>query len=159
MFVGNASQGVFDRIGLKEVSITFVSDQEGFDWAEFWADVLNISEDLDSPDDFDPNSYLGECDCFASMLVIMHGADDGLGTTNATNVTWGDALLIEDKQMAQISDMFKGIRFCKKCTLELRSCYQGRNELLLARLKANTGCDVKLYRNKVSILGEEEKRK
>lgn len=26
-------------------------------------------------------------------------------------------------------------------------------------LKANTGCDVKLYRNKVSILGEEEKRK
>ena len=159
VFVGNASQGVFDRIGLKEVSITFVSDQEGFDWAEFWADVLNISEDLDSPDDFDPNSYLGECDCFASMLVIMHGADDGLGTTNATNVTWGDALLIEDKQMAQISDMFKGIRFCKKCTLELRSCYQGRNELLLARLKANTGCDVKLYRNKVSILGEEEKRK
>jgi hypothetical protein len=93
------------------------------------------------------------------MLVIMHGADDGLGTTNATNVIWGDALLIEDKQMTQISDMFKGIRFCKKCTLELRSCYQGRNELLLARLKANTGCDVKLYRNKVSILGEEEKRK
>jgi rRNA processing protein Krr1/Pno1 len=25
-------------------------------------------------------------------------------------------------------------------------------------LKANTGCDVKLYRNKVSILGEEKKK-
>ncbi len=161
-FCGNDPIDNIDELGcslgngkkMKGVSLTYVSDKEGFDWAEFWAGLLIGDDTTASVDDFNPNSHLTECECVKNLMVIMHGYSEG---NNAALVYWGKDTLIEDVLSNQLSNMFSEIKFCDKCTLELRSCYIGKNQLLKKRLEQKTGCEVKLYENRVTIFGREDK--
>ncbi len=116
--------------------------------------MFHVSYDTDMPSDFDPNSLLKDCECIKSLTVMMHG-DVGIKSQSAL-VVWGNANLVEDKLSQQISDMFKDVRFCSKCLLELRACKVGSYANLRQNLKRKTGCEVILYNNNVSIFGKEE---
>ena len=46
--------------------------------------------------------------------------------------------------------MFKNIKFCSSCELELRSCHLGEYPFLKQRLENNTKCKVTVYQGGVN---------
>ena len=50
-----------------------------------------------------------------------------------------------EESFTEISDMFKNIKFCSSCELELRSCHLGEYPFLKQRLENNTKCKVTVY--------------
>ena len=58
--------------------------------------------------------------------------------------------LRETKIRTQISDMFKGVNFCKECIIHLVVCNIGDSPSLVSRIQTNTGCTVKVYSSQVN---------
>ena len=102
-----------------------------------------IEELTISPSDFNPNSECLSCQCIKKLTVIMHGSSSG--SYPRVFAYWGDRRLQESKKSTLISNMFKNIKFCSECTLELRSCHLGESPVLNACLEADTNCKVPLY--------------
>ena len=148
-FVGNIPNVSVDIRGQRKRSMTYISDQPGFNFAEFLSDALFISEDTESPHDFQPNKLLGKCDCIEILMIMIHGR--ATRNNERAVVQWGDTELVESSSKQEISDMFKGIRFCNECTLELRSCNIGNSLYLKDRLVEKTGCRIILYDRKVYL--------
>lgn len=63
---------------------------------------------------------------------------------------WGNTYLYEIDKIRGISNMFKNIKFCSSCELELRSCYLAEQPLLKQRLEDNTKCKVTVYQGKIN---------
>lgn len=61
-------------------------------------------------------------------------------------------ILHEDKELENISDFFKDIKFCKPCTIRFIVCYLEQSEILMSRLKEKTGCNIIAYNRKVNEL-------
>ena len=142
VFVFNNSINRYDLLGMKAMTKTLVIGNiswlgEAHKYSDFPKESL--AEILNS-----------KCDCVASLLVVVHGNVDGFGVsiTDASN-----ELKIEDEKNSQISDMFRGVSFCKDCFIELRSCYLGSSQLLKKRLSEKTGCTITLYEDPVDTDG------
>ena len=127
-----------------EKDLTYVSDGEGYDDYEFfgWLTHLLSSIPLRTPSDFDPNQKLAKCECVRDLLVISHGGYKA--TKGAAYVNWGDKSVYESEDDRSLSNKFLSIRFCKKCKIELRACYIGKQKHLRKRLE-ETGCEIVLY--------------
>lgn len=141
-----------DFLGLSPIDITYVSQGPYFDLAEFEANLLYWNEDITTPSDFNPNKML-KCqdDCVGNLLIISHGGGNEFGGF----VSWGDKELYENSDTTEISDMFKDIRFCKECVIEIRACEVGLYQELGNRISKITGCRVKTYKKEVSVRGKE----
>ena len=101
--------------------------------------------DLVNPDD--------DCDCIASLMVVVHGNTSNGSVLIQESSGDGGALLWEDNVNTGISDLFSGIRFCKTCFLEIRGCFLGSSDILRHRLEEGSGCHVTLYPYPVDMDG------
>lgn len=116
-----------------------------------WDWLINISlagEITKTPSDFDPNSKCSSCQCIKKLTVIMHGTPNKY--LSGVSAQWGDTYLSEGDKFTEISDMFKNIKFCSSCELELRSCHLGEYPFLKQRLENNTKCKVTVYQGGVN---------
>lgn len=150
-FVCNVPIGSIDVCGEEKRSLTYVSDQPGFNYAEFIADLTHINEDTSTPTDFRPNELLGEGDCIERLTVMMHGG--ATRNNERAIVQWGDTALEENAHKEEISNMFSNVCFCNECTIELRSCNIGNSLYLKNRLEEKTGCKIILYNRAVGSFG------
>ncbi len=131
-----------------EISITYHALCQNATWWDRRINDLLANKTTKSPSDFNPNSECLSCQCIKKLTVIMHGSSSG--SYPRVFAYWGDRRLQESKKSTLISNMFKNIKFCSECTLELRSCHLGESPILKARLEANTKCKVLLYTGKVN---------
>ena len=116
-----------------------------------WDWLINISladKITKTPSDFDPNSECNSCQCIKKLTVIMHGTPNEY--VSGVSAQWGDTHLFEGDKFTEISDMFKNIKFCSSCELELRSCHLGEYPFLKQRLENNTKCKVTVYQGGVN---------
>ena len=127
---------------------------------EAFADAFSWNYDLDSIRDFKPNDTLNKGECIRNMLIIAHGSYSINTGNEVANIDIGSTTLTESANnfcpgigKTEISDIFKGVKFCKPCTIELRSCEIGQMGALKTRLEKNTGCDVVLYPYNVNPFG------
>ena len=136
-FEVECSKGTYIRTICQDVGI--------WDW------LINISladKITKTPSDFDPNSECNSCQCIKKLTVIMHGTPNEY--VSGVSAQWGDTHLFEGDKFTEISDMFKNIKFCSLCELELRSCHLGEYPFLKQRLENNTKCKVTVYQGGVN---------
>ena len=170
--LNNVAVFAFDVLGLsceKGKNLTYVADSSGFDTAEFLGRATHWGYiDLNNERDFSPNDQLGECECVKSLLIIAHGEKYVPGKNR---FQWGESSIYEGddntpyKNITELSDKFKNIRFCKKCVIDIRSCWSGVIAGLADRIRANSrildnrqregfeGCKVVVYDASPTVFG------
>ena len=141
-------------------TLIYVSDKPGFDFAETMARLAFAFRyiDMNSTADFNPNNELRSCECVEKLEVIAHGEpwskeQGNWDPINKVKVQWGSSDLYEGEDgTTGISDMFKGVRFCKQCKVVLAQCWTANVISLKKRIEANTGCSVTLTWGKGNLL-------
>jgi RHS repeat-associated protein len=154
----------FERDCCKEhpKTLIYVSDKPGFDFTETMARLAFAFRyiDMNSTADFNPNNELRSCECVEKLEVIAHGEpwskEKGKwDPINKVHVQWGSSDLYEGEDgTTGISDMFKGVRFCKQCKVVLAQCWTANVISLKKRIEANTGCSVTLTWGKGNLLDD-----
>ena len=161
--------------GRCEKDLTYVADSPGFDLVELGARITHPGYiDLNSEGDFDPNAELKtSCECIRSIMIIAHGEEFHKrdSTLLKHRSQWGSTDLYEGAKGSQydsitgLSDQFKNIRFCKKCVIEIRTCWSGAVKGLAERIVHNSrildnrirsdfhGCEVIVYDEQPNIWG------
>ena len=131
-----------------DISITYSAMCQNMGIWDWIVNKLLADKITKTPSDFDPNSECGSCQCIKKLTVIMHGKRET--PSPEVSAHWGNTYLYETDKIRGISNMFKNIKFCSSCELELRSCYLGEQPLLKQRLEDNTKCKVTVYQGKIN---------
>lgn len=115
-----------------------------------WIDsqLLVFRERTKTPSDFNPNEHC-KCGCIKKITIVAHGRAGNPDISDFVSIQWGDTTLVEDQGTSGISDLFKGIKFCAECYIELKVCGLGKSGFLADRLKQNTKCNIQLYSDNV----------
>jgi RHS repeat-associated protein len=143
-------------------TLIYVSDKPGFDFTETMARLAFAFRyiDMNSVSDFNPNKELGPCECVGKLEVVAHGIAWSVSKgkrdpINKVMGQWGSSDLYEGEDgTTEISDMFKGVRFCKQCKVVLAQCWTANVISLKKRIEANTGCSVTLTWGKGNLLDD-----
>ena len=145
-----------DVLGLipkEEVSLVFESLTD-----DFFDNIIRWWYDdpvrIDEKKDFSPNLYpCNDNMCIKKITFIAHGEKSEIDKEFVNMYLRDGSILTESEEHKEISNYFKGFRYCKNgCEIELIICYLGVSKYLKANIENVTGCRVKLYGRKVNGL-------
>lgn len=90
---------------------------------------------------------------YKKITFIAHGEKSKIDEDFVNMYLRDGSILTESEEYKEISNYFKGFRYCKNgCEIELIICYLGVSKYLKANIENATGCRVKLYGRKVNGL-------